>query len=105
LLALDGWRNWDKRMSKQQYSKYQQEVIGRYYENFDGIMLQKLSELVTELYLADGQPRQQQLWKRAEKAMAGLKVPLPIMQHILQKKSVEVLARNLEHWLRQARKK
>ena len=34
-------------------SKYQQKVIKNYYDNREAISLQRLSELVTELYLAE----------------------------------------------------
>ena len=37
-----------------EYSKYQQKVIKRYYDNRDSIALQRVQELVTELYLASG---------------------------------------------------
>jgi hypothetical protein len=40
-------------MAKNDYSQYQKDVISGYYHNLDTIMLGKLSELVTELYLAD----------------------------------------------------
>jgi hypothetical protein len=40
-------------MAKKEYSQYQKAVISGYYNNLDTIMLGKLSELVTELYLAD----------------------------------------------------
>jgi hypothetical protein len=44
------------------YSKYQQKVIKRYYDNRDSIAVQRLQELVTELYLATGKKREQH-WK------------------------------------------
>ena len=37
------------------YSPYQKKIINRYYKNFDAIKHQQLSELATELYLAEGQ--------------------------------------------------
>ena len=40
-------------MGKNERSQYQQSVISGYYKNLDSIMLQKLSELVSELYLAE----------------------------------------------------
>lgn len=92
-------------MSKKEYSTYQQGVINRYYENMDAIMLQKLQELVTELYLAKDTPREDKLWERAEKAMVNLKVPRSIMEHIMRKRSVEVLARNVQDWLKKTKKK
>ena len=38
-------------------SKYQQKVIKNYYDNREAIALQRVSELVTELYLAEGKQR------------------------------------------------
>jgi len=83
-----------------EYSKYQQKVIENYYENLDAIMLQKLQELVTELYLEKDSPREDKLWERVEKAMVKLKVQPGIAEHIMQKRRVEILARNLEGWLK-----
>jgi len=92
-------------MAKNDYSQYQKDVISGYYHNLDTIMLGKLSELVTELYLADTQARQNRLWQRANKAMVKLKVPPAIIDHIMEKKDVEVLAKNLQDWLAYKKKK
>jgi hypothetical protein len=56
------------------YSRYQQNVIRRYYENADSIGLQRAQELVTELYLAEGKKRLR-VWDSLEKALskAGFK--------------------------------
>ncbi len=61
-------------------------------------MLQKLGELVTELYLAETQARQDRLWQRAHKAMVKLKIPPAIIDHIMKKQDVEILAKNLQDW-------
>jgi len=92
-------------MAKNEYSQYQKAVISGYYNNLDTIMLHKLGELVTELYLADTKLRQNQLWQRANKAMVKLKVPPAIIDHIMEKKDVEVLAKNLQDWLADKKKK
>jgi hypothetical protein len=92
-------------MAKNDYSQYQKDVISGYYHNLDTIMLGKLSELVTELYLADTQAKQNRLWQRANKAMVKLKVPPAIIEHIMEKKDVEVLAKNLQDWLAYKKKK
>ena len=73
-------------MAKNDYSQYQKDVISGYYNNLDTIMLGKLGELVTELYLADTQAKQNRLWERAHKAMVKLKVPPAIIDHIMEKK-------------------
>jgi hypothetical protein len=92
-------------MAKNDYSQYQKAVISGYYNNLDTIMLGKLGELVTELYLADTQAKQNRLWERANKAMVKLKVPPAIINHIMKKKDVEVLAKNLQDWLAYKKKK
>ena len=85
-------------MTKKEYSKYQKSVISGYYNNLDTIMLQKLGELVTELYLADAQAKRDRLWDRAHKAMVKLKIPPAIIDHIMKKQDVEILAKNLQDW-------
>jgi hypothetical protein len=92
-------------MAKNERSTYQKELISRYYDNLDTIMLQKLGELVTELYLADTAAKQERLWQRANKAMIKLKVPPAIINHIMQKRDVEILAKNLQDWLANKKKK
>jgi hypothetical protein len=85
-------------MAKREFSGYQQKLVKNYYENLDTIMLQKLGELVTELYLADSAKKVERLWQRAEKAMKNLKIKPAIIKHIMDKRSVEVLAENLQNW-------
>ena len=92
-------------MPKNDYSQYQKAVISGYYNNLDTIMLGKLGELVTELYLADTRAKQNRLWQRANKAMVKLKVPPAIIDHIMEKKDVQVLAKNLQDWLANKKKK
>ncbi|MFH1718151.1 MAG: hypothetical protein ABIF19_12430 [Planctomycetota bacterium] len=85
-------------MAKNDYSEYQKTVISGYYRNLDAIMLGKLSELVSELYLAETPNKKARLWDRVHKAMIKLKVPPVIIDHIMEKKDVEVLAKNLQDW-------
>ena len=92
-------------MTKNDYSQYQKDVISGYYNNLDTIMLGKLGELVTELYLADTKAKKKRLWERAHKAMVKLKVPPAIIEHIIQKEDVEILAKNLQDWLNAPKKK
>ena len=54
---------------------YQEKIIQRYYENRPEIMRQKLSELATELYLAETAKKRAQLLKRVELALKNLNVP------------------------------
>lgn len=92
-------------MAKNERSDYQKSVIQQYYTNLDTIMLQKLSELVTELYLAETPAKKDRLWQRAHKAMLKLKITPAIIDHIMKSRSPEILAKNLQDWLRQSKKK
>ncbi len=86
-------------MAKNEYSAYQADVIGRYYDNLDNIMLQKLGELVSELYLTDGDKKKEKLWQRVNKALVSLGIKEGLIKHIMEKKDVEILAKNLQDWL------
>jgi hypothetical protein len=91
-------------MGTQDRSSYQNKVISRYYDNIDTIMLGKLQELVTELYLADSQKKSDRLWDRAEKAMVKIKIKPAIMDHIMKTRSVEVFAKNVQDWSKISKK-
>ena len=80
------------------YTPNQRKIIDRYYDNRDGIMVNKLSELVTELYLADTDAKRERLWKRVETAMANLKIKEHTAAHILSKRNVEILAKYVKDW-------
>ena len=78
-----------------EHSKYQQKVIKRYYDNRDAISLQRLSELVTELYLAEGKARQQR-WKQTVAALEKLKVPASRIEHLVEKDDPKLVAKLVE---------
>jgi hypothetical protein len=78
-------------MGMEKYTKHQQGIIKRYYENIDQITLSKLSELVTELYLASGKKRDK-MWETATRHMEKLGVPKERIDHILAKQDAALLA-------------
>ncbi len=81
-----------------QYSKYQKKVISNYYDNLDTIKLNKLQEIVTELYLADSAKKADKLWKQAEAAMIALKIRPALIEHIIKKRDVVILAKNVNEF-------
>jgi hypothetical protein len=87
-------------MARREYTSYQKKAISNYYQNLDQIALQRLQELVTELYLADTDKKRQRLWDQVQKAIEHLKIQPVIAEHILKTKDVQVLARNLQDWLK-----
>ncbi len=82
------------------YSRHQKGIIQRYYDNREKIMLERLGTIVTELFLVESDKRREALWKRAKKAMDGLKVPPKLAEHILNGRDAEILARNVRDWER-----
>jgi hypothetical protein len=71
-------------MAKEDFTPYQQKIIQRYYDNQDTLQHQKLAELVSELYLAEGKKRQR-VWKSLVTAMQKLGVPQSRIDHLLAK--------------------
>lgn len=63
-------------------SKYQQKVIKRYYDNREQIDGQRLSELVTNLYLSEGK-KLEKLWAKAAETMLRLGVPQGRVDHVV----------------------
>lgn len=78
-------------MGMENYSAHQQKIIKRYYENMDQVAWQRLSELVADLYLAEGKKRDK-LWVAAGSFMQKMKVPQARIDAIVEKKDVEKLA-------------
>ena len=79
-------------MGMENYSAHQQKIIKRYYENIDKVAWQRLSELVADLYLAEGKKRDK-LWTSAASFMQKLKVPQVRIDVIVAKKDIEALAK------------
>ena len=79
-------------MGMEDYTKHQQGIIKRYYQNIDQVAWQRLSELVGELYLASGKKREK-LWASAANFMQKLEVPQARIDKLLETKDVEALAR------------
>ena len=73
------------------YTPYQQKIIKRYYQNFDAIQSQRLAELVTELYLAEGK-RRDRLWTQVGEALTRLEFPAGRVEHLLRKRDPALLA-------------
>jgi hypothetical protein len=80
------------------YSKYQQNVIKNYYNNQEAILLQRLGEQITELYLADGKARAKR-WKDIIKVLEKLKVPASRIETLQKQDNPALLAKLLEELL------
>jgi hypothetical protein len=73
------------------HSPYQQKIIKRYYQNFSSLQVQRLGELVTELYLSEGK-KTERLWKQVGESLTKLEFPASRVEHLLQKRDPSLLA-------------
>lgn len=73
------------------FTPYQQKIIKRYYDNQGTIQRQRLADLVSELYLAEGKKRER-LWESAGAAMQKLGVPQSRIEHLRQQDKAELVA-------------
>jgi hypothetical protein len=75
----------------QDFTPYQQKIIKRYYNNQDTLQRQRLAELVSELYLAEGK-KKQKVWASAAAAMQKLGVPQSRIDHLVKQGNPALLA-------------
>lgn len=72
------------------YTPHQQKIIKRYYQNFDQIKYQRLSDLTGELYLAQGK-KSERLWKQVEDCLRQLEFPETRITHVMAKRDPALL--------------
>ena len=78
----------------QNMSRYQKGIVKRYYENKDTIMIQKLGEIVSDLYVSfDNANKSLKLWERAAAALVNTQVDPVRMAEVLKERNVEGLAK------------
>jgi hypothetical protein len=73
------------------FTPYQQKIIKRYYDNQGTIQRQRLAELVSELYLAEGKKRKR-AWEGVASALQKLGVPQSRIDHLLQQGNPALVA-------------
>ena len=81
-------------------SRYQQKVIRNYYENRGAIALQRLQELVTELYLAEGKKRERH-WKSVASHLAAVGVKQEQIDHLVEQDNPELVAKHIKDLMKQ----
>jgi hypothetical protein len=75
-----------------QRSRYQQKIIKNYYDNRESIALQRVQELVTELYLAEGKAKDKH-WKNLAGHLEKLGVAQVTIDHLLAQQNPELVAK------------
>jgi hypothetical protein len=74
-----------------EYSNHQKKIIKRFYDNREDIDSRKLSEITSDLYLAEGK-KKDRLWKQASEIMVRLNVPKSRVEHVLKTGNPAILA-------------
>ena len=74
------------------HSPHQQKIIRNYYRNRSAIAIQRLQELVTELYLATGKKRERQ-WKLIAGHLEKLEVKPDRIAYLIEKDDPELIAK------------
>jgi hypothetical protein len=75
-----------------EYSRYQQNIIKNYYQNRQAISLQRLQEMVTDLYLSDGKKRVAQ-WKRIVGHLERLGLKPTRIRHLVEQDDPALIAK------------
>ena len=76
-------------------SKYQQNIIKNYYENRESIALQRVQELITELYLSEGKKRDKH-WENIAKHLEHLGVKPEQIDHLVAKDDPALVAQVIQ---------
>lgn len=78
------------------YSAHQKGIIKRYYEHRDTLALQKLSEIVSNLYLEENEGKRKRAWKSAHTQMLAAGVPKKQADEILADTDLGALAKVIQ---------
>ncbi|MDO8142314.1 MAG: hypothetical protein Q6358_12515 [Candidatus Brocadiales bacterium] len=77
------------------YTPYQQKVIRNFYENKDLRLIQKLGELVSNLYLETNGKKLEAGWKKIKEILIDLKVHPNEVEFLTKDKSLAVISKKL----------
>ncbi|MCF6156292.1 MAG: hypothetical protein E3K36_13845 [Candidatus Brocadia sp.] len=77
------------------YTEYQKKVIKNFYENKDLRLIQRLGELVSDLYLETSEKKKESGWKKIKKMLLDLKVHPNEAEYLTKDKNLSVLSKKL----------
>ncbi len=77
------------------YSQYQKKVIKGFYDNKDTRLVQKLGELVSNLYLETNEKKVETGWKKIKKMLTDLNVHPGEVEYLTKDKSLSMISKKL----------
>ena len=83
-------------MVKEDYTRHQQGIIKRFYEHRDTIALQKLGEIVSNLYVETNEKKIATAWRAAEKHLLACGVTQHEAGNVVKDRDLGALAKILQ---------
>ena len=83
-------------MNEKGYTKYQQKAIRNFYDNKDLRLVQKLGELVSNLYLETSDKKIETGWKKVKKMLTDLKVHPGEVEDLTKDKTLSLISKKLD---------
>ena len=77
------------------YTEYQKKIIRNFYENKDIRLIQKLGELVSNLYLETSEKKRASGWSKIKKILVDLKVHPHEIEHLTRDKNIALISKKL----------
>lgn len=77
------------------YTPYQRKVIRNFYENKDLRLIQKLGELVSNLYLESNEKKRESGWKNIRKMLIDLKVNPHEAEYLTKDRNLAIISKKL----------
>lgn len=78
------------------YTQYQKKVIRNFYDNKDLRLVQKLGELVSNLYLETSEKKRETGWKKIKKMLTDLNVHPGEVEYLTKDKNLSLISKKLE---------
>ena len=83
-------------MNEKGYTKHQQKAIRNFYDNKDLRLVQKLGELVSNLYLETNEKKKETGWKKIKKMLTDLKVHPGEVEFLTKDKTLSLISKKLD---------
>ncbi len=78
------------------YTEYQKKVIRNFYDNKDLRLVQKLGELVSNLYIETNEKKKETGWKKIKKMLTDLKVHPGEVEYLTKDKNLSLISKKLD---------
>jgi len=78
------------------YTQYQKKVIRNFYDNKDLRLVQKLGELVSNLYIETNEKKKETGWRKIKKMLTDLKVHPGEVEYLTKDKDLSLISKKLD---------